>query len=80
MKQSLLIILLIAFLNTKAQVTISERITNNKNKSLLGLSIALKSIYDEVTADSLGKYSYTSQKKEIKNWKLQYQAIILHVK
>ena len=63
MKHLLFLILLLHFFNAKAQVTISGRITDNKNKGLFGVNIVLKNTYDGATTDSLGKYSFTSTEK-----------------
>ena len=63
MKQLLFFMLLLCFLSTKAQVTISGRITDKKNKALYGVSIVLKNTYDGATTDSLGKYTFTTVEK-----------------
>lgn len=63
MKQTLLIILVFAFFDTKAQVSVSGRITNNRNKPLFGVSVTLKNTYDGATTDSLGKYLFTTLEK-----------------
>ncbi|MEO6731896.1 MAG: TonB-dependent receptor [Ferruginibacter sp.] len=65
MKQFLTIVLLLVFLSIKAQVTISGRITDNKNKPILGVSIAIKGTYDGATSDSAGKYSFITTEKGV---------------
>ena len=54
MKQLIIIALLLSFLSVKAQVKISGRITDNRNKPLSGVSIAIKNSYDGATTDSSG--------------------------
>ena len=63
MKQLLFFVLLLSFLSTTAQVTISGRITDKKNKALFGVSIVLKNTYDGATTDSFGKYNFTTVEK-----------------
>jgi vitamin B12 transporter len=46
-----------------AQVSISGRITNNKNKPLPGVSLQLKDTYDGATTDSAGNYSFFTEEK-----------------
>ena len=63
MKKSLSIILLLAFCTSKAQVSISGYITDNKNRPLRGVSIALKNTYDGATTDLAGRYSFVTSEK-----------------
>lgn len=63
MKKSLSIILLLAFCTSNAQVSISGYITDNKNRPLRGVSIALKNTYDGATTDLAGRYSFVTSEK-----------------
>jgi vitamin B12 transporter len=63
MKQVLLCILIVSFLNSEGQVRISGHIQNNKNKSIYGVSVVLKNTYDGATSDSLGNYQFTTTEK-----------------
>ena len=63
MKQLVTTLLLLAFVTTKAQVTISGKVTSNKAKPLAGVSIQLKDSYDGATSDSSGNYSFTTEEK-----------------
>lgn len=63
MKQLIITILLLAIFSVDAQVKISGRITDNKNKPLSGVSIALKNTYDGATSDSSGVYSFITMDK-----------------
>jgi hypothetical protein len=56
-------IICFAFFVSPAQVKISGRITDNKNKPLQGVSIVLKDTYDGATSDSSGNYSITTDEK-----------------
>jgi vitamin B12 transporter len=47
----------------QAQVKISGKAVDNKNKPLAGVSIALKNTYDGATTDSAGKYTFTTTEK-----------------
>lgn len=60
MKQLIFIILLLGASAANAQVRISGKITDNRNKPLYGVSITLKNTYDGSTSDSLGAYSFTT--------------------
>ncbi len=42
------------------QVKIAGKVTDNKNKPLVGVSISLKNSYDGATSDSAGNYSFNS--------------------
>ena len=58
-------LLLSAASAVKAQVKLSGKITDTKNKPVAGASITLKDSYDGATSDSSGKYSFmTSEKGE----------------
>ncbi|MEJ7588703.1 MAG: carboxypeptidase-like regulatory domain-containing protein [Ferruginibacter sp.] len=63
MKQLIITTLLLGFLSVRAQVKISGRIADNKNKPLAGASIALKNTYDGSTSDSAGNYVFTTMEK-----------------
>lgn len=49
--------------SAKAQVIISGKVVDNKNKSLAGVSIALKNTYDGATTDSSGNFTFTTTEK-----------------
>ena len=46
-----------------AQVNISGKMTDNKNKPLRGASITIRNSYDGTTTDSLGNFSFTTSEK-----------------
>lgn len=48
---------------TKAQTNISGKVTDNKNKPLIGVSVQLKNTYDGTTTDALGNYIFTTSEK-----------------
>ena len=50
----------------KAQVTISGKTINSKNKVLSGVSISIKNSYDGATSDSTGNYFLRQMKRENK--------------
>jgi vitamin B12 transporter len=56
-------LLLISSTGLFAQVKISGRLTDNKNKPLHGASISLVNTYDGATTDSAGNYSFTTTEK-----------------
>src|SRR4051812_39421007 len=60
MKYCILLLLLFSFAGSFAQVKISGKLTDNKNKPLRGASITIKNSYDGTTTDSLGNYSFTT--------------------
>jgi hypothetical protein len=63
MKLLTITILLLAVFTVNAQVKISGRITDGKNKPLSGVSIVLKNTYDGATSDSLGVYAFATDEK-----------------
>ena len=63
MKGTLILIFTMALFSVNAQVTISGRVNDNKNKALFGASIVLKDTYDGATSDSLGNYSFITAEK-----------------
>jgi hypothetical protein len=63
MKIALSIIFFFHFLPLAAQISISGRVTDNKNKALRGVSVALKNTYDGATTDSTGNYSFSTDEK-----------------
>ncbi len=63
MKYIITALLLLCFIIAKAQVTISGRVTDNRNKPLAGVSIQLKDSYDGATTDSAGSYSFITDEK-----------------
>lgn len=48
---------------TKAQVKITGKVLDNKNKPLAGISIVLKDTYDGATTDSAGNFSFSTTEK-----------------
>lgn len=63
-KQAILTtLLLLAASFIYAQTTIKGTVKDNHNKPLPGASITLKDTYDGATADSLGKFSFTTTEK-----------------
>ena len=60
MKKYFTFLLIIATLAVNAQVTITGKLTDNKGKSIGGVSIALADSYDGSTTDSIGNYSFTT--------------------
>jgi vitamin B12 transporter len=63
MQKLFILLLTIITLSANAQVKISGKAVNNKNKPLAGLSIALKNTYDGATTDSAGNFSFTTTEK-----------------
>jgi hypothetical protein len=59
----LVIVLVLDALKTNAQVIISGKITDNKNKLVPGISITIKNSYDGATSDSAGNYSFSTDAK-----------------
>jgi hypothetical protein len=49
--------------SVKAQIKVSGKITDNKGKSLYGVSIALRDTYDGATSDSSGSFSFSTTEK-----------------
>ncbi len=60
MKSALFISILLYGLAASAQIKISGKVIDNKNKALPGISIVLKNTYDGATSDSIGNYSFTT--------------------
>lgn len=63
MKLILLFVLLLGSTYLNAQLKISGRIVNNKNKPVSRASVQLKNSYDGATSDSLGFYSFLTEEK-----------------
>ncbi|NOT91497.1 TonB-dependent receptor [Ferruginibacter sp.] len=63
MKNVFTLLLVLAVFSLNAQVKISGKVTNNKNKPLTGISIVLKNTYDGATSDSAGNFSFTTTEK-----------------
>ena len=63
MKVAILILLSFTLVGAEAQVRISGKITDTKNKPLRGISIAIRNSYDGGTTDSTGNYSFTTTEK-----------------
>ncbi|MEO5893028.1 MAG: TonB-dependent receptor [Ferruginibacter sp.] len=63
MKQLITIAFMLVAMSVSAQVKISGRVTDNKNKPLAGVSITLKNTYDGATSDSSGNYSFVTTEK-----------------
>ena len=60
MKIALVLMILFAGLAGRAQIKISGKLTDTKNKPLSGASITIKESYDGTTTDSLGNFSFTA--------------------
>ncbi len=60
MKILFTMLVFIATLAVSAQVTISGKLTDNKNKPLRGASISITDSYDGTTTDSLGVFSFST--------------------
>jgi vitamin B12 transporter len=63
MQKIFTLLLLVITIAVKAQVKISGKAIDNKNKPLAGVSISLKSTYDGATTDSTGNFSFTTIEK-----------------
>src|SRR5437868_3836768 len=63
MSKCLTLAFLIVYATTHAQVNISGKITNTKNKTLAGVSISIKDTYDGATSDSTGNFSFSTDEK-----------------
>lgn len=66
MKIVLLLLLIFNAFAATAQVKISGKITDNKNKPMAGVSISIKDSYDGATTDSTGNFSFTTTEKGAK--------------
>jgi vitamin B12 transporter len=66
MKTALVILSIFISLGTQAQVKISGKMTDNKNRPLAGASVVIKDSYDGATTDSLGNYSFVTTEKGAK--------------
>jgi hypothetical protein len=53
-----------------AQVKISGKVTDHRNKPLAGVSISIENSYDGTTSDSLGNYSFSTIEKGSHNLKV----------
>ncbi|MDB5222169.1 MAG: TonB-dependent receptor [Chitinophagaceae bacterium] len=63
MMNKMLFFLLLTGSSAFAQINISGKILDNKNKPLAGISISLKNTYDGTTTDSLGNFSFITTEK-----------------
>lgn len=63
MKYILITALFFNFLTGNAQVKITGKITDNKNRPLAGASVQLKDSYDGATSDSAGTFSFSTDEK-----------------
>jgi hypothetical protein len=63
MRALIILIFILVSIRSKAQVTISGKITDNHNKILQGISISIKDSYDGTTSDSLGNFSFITTEK-----------------
>ena len=66
MKTALVILSIFISLSAQAQVKISGKMTDNKNRPLAGASVVIKDSYDGATTDSLGNYSFVTTEKGAK--------------
>ena len=58
MKAFYFVMMLFASLAAQSQITITGKVTDNKNRALKGVSISLLDSFDGTTTDSLGMYSF----------------------
>ena len=58
MKAFYFVMMLFASLAAQSQITITGKVTDNKNRTLKGVSISLLDSFDGTTTDSLGMYSF----------------------
>lgn len=63
MKWMLFFGLIMGSINIQAQVRISGKITDSRNKPVGGASVLLKDSYDGATTDSLGNFSFNTTEK-----------------
>lgn len=63
MKYVSLIFTLFISLSVFSQQTISGKVTDNRGRALIGVSISLKDSYDGGLTDSLGNYSFSTDEK-----------------
>jgi vitamin B12 transporter len=63
MKSLFTLLMCLSVFALKAQVKISGKAVDNKNKALAGVSIVLKNTYDGATSDSSGNFSFTTTEK-----------------
>ena len=63
MKNLFTLLLALLVFSLKAQVKISGKALDNKNKPLAGVSITLKNTYDGATTDSAGNFTFTTSEK-----------------
>jgi vitamin B12 transporter len=63
MKSGLISIAILLSCIAKAQVKITGKVTDTKNKPLQGASITIKNTYDGATTDSLGNFSIVTDEK-----------------
>ena len=62
-KLVVVLVLIIAATQGFAQVTISGKVKDNKNRPLPGAAISLKGSYDGAVADSMGNFKFTTTEK-----------------
>ena len=65
MRRLIILLFFLISISSKAQVTISGKITDNHNKILQGISISIKDSYDGTTSDTLGNYSFITTEKGV---------------
>lgn len=63
MKSCIILLLSVLFFSANAQVKISGKVLDNKNKPLAGVSIVLKNTYDGATTDSAGNFVFATTEK-----------------
>ncbi len=66
MKKLLILLLIFTRITAGAQVKITGRVIDNKNKPVPGASIAIKDSYDGATTDSSGNFSFVTTEKGVK--------------
>jgi hypothetical protein len=65
MKKIGVLLLTLTVLSVKAQVKISGKAVDNKNRPVAGVSIVLKNSYDGATTDSSGNFTFNTFEKGV---------------
>ncbi len=63
MYRGLIVIAILLSSALQAQVKVTGKVVNNKNKALPGVSISIRNSYDGATTDSLGNFSFETTEK-----------------
>lgn len=59
----LTLVFLLISIEANAQIKVSGKVTDNRNKILPGVSVSIKDSYDGATSDSSGSYSFITSEK-----------------